>query len=51
MNNILSEKTKSPEDQVVCVFFTDKTGKQQKECRKMKIHKKLNGTKISEVKK
>jgi hypothetical protein len=34
-----------------CITTTDKAGKEVKKCKKMKVHKKLDGEKIPEKKK
>lgn len=35
----------------VCINKTDNTGKPTQECRKIKVHKKLEGTSVPDVKK
>jgi hypothetical protein len=41
------EKSDAPETKRVCITVTDsKTGKPVEKCRKMKIHKKYEGTKV-----
>jgi len=40
-----------PETKKVCKDKTDKAGKTQKECKTVKVHKKLEGTKVEDAKK
>jgi hypothetical protein len=43
---------KEPEKKKVCVMQKDtKSGKEKEVCREMKVHKKLDGTKVPENKK
>lgn len=45
------EKKKQPETKKACVMQKDaKTGKEKEVCKNVKVHKKLDGTKVPEKK-
>lgn len=47
-----AEEAKKPETKRVCVMQKDaKTGKEKEVCKTMKVHQKLEGTKVPEKKK
>lgn len=41
----------SAETKQVCVDTKDKNGKETKQCKKIKVHEKLDGTKVPDAKK
>ena len=41
----------SAETKQVCVDTKDKNGKEVKQCKKIKVHEKLDGTKVPDAKK
>ena len=48
---VYAEETKQPEIKKVCVMQKDaKTGKEKEVCKQVKIHKKLDGTKVPDKK-
>lgn len=47
----VDNQKEAPKTKRVCVTTTDKNGKSVEKCRNVKIHKKLEGTSIEDVKK
>ena len=41
----------SAETKQVCIDTKDKNGKEVKQCKKIKVHEKLDGTKVPDAKK
>lgn len=48
---VIADDAKQPETKRVCVMQKDaKTGKEKEVCKQVKVHKKLDGTKVPEKK-